>query len=206
MSEPERSVASTTIVSEARPAIVRLRAGKHQRNGLNPGGISEIAACVATIARYSPRLLGGYGTSAPLASTRERRATDFERARVRGGVDAERHPADHEHARRREPATEPAGDLEPVLTGPPRAHDRDRRRVGVAQRGEARRVARHVQHRRRVGGVREPRRVGVVVAADGVQPGGGDALARGVGVEASRERARARRGAPRRARRADRRR
>ena len=59
MSEPERSVASTTIVSDARPAIVRLRAGKHQRNGLKPGGISEIAACVRTSARCRLRLLAG---------------------------------------------------------------------------------------------------------------------------------------------------
>ena len=59
MSEPERSVASTTIVIEARPAIVRLRAGKHQRNGLKPGGISETAAWLRTSSRCRARLLAG---------------------------------------------------------------------------------------------------------------------------------------------------
>ena len=41
VSEPERSVASTTTVSAARPAISRLRATKHQRYAVKPGGSSE---------------------------------------------------------------------------------------------------------------------------------------------------------------------
>ena len=41
VSEPDRSAASTTTVSAASAAIRRLRATKHQRNAVNPGGSSE---------------------------------------------------------------------------------------------------------------------------------------------------------------------
>ena len=61
ISDPDRSAASTTIVSEHSPAMMRLRAGKHQRCATLPGGISDITACVATSSRYRRRLLGGYG-------------------------------------------------------------------------------------------------------------------------------------------------
>ena len=41
VSEPDRSAASTTTVSAASAAMIRLRATKHQRNAANPGGSSE---------------------------------------------------------------------------------------------------------------------------------------------------------------------
>ena len=44
MSEPERVAASTTTVSVERAAMMRLRAGKHQRWPPKPGGISETTA------------------------------------------------------------------------------------------------------------------------------------------------------------------
>ena len=41
VSEPERSAASTTTVSAASPAMIRLRATKFQRKAANPGGSSD---------------------------------------------------------------------------------------------------------------------------------------------------------------------
>ena len=61
--------------------------------------------------------------------------------------------------RRRQPAPERAGDLEPVGRRPPRADDRHRV-LGLQRR----RIAEDVQHRRRVGEVAQPLGVGVAAA------------------------------------------
>jgi hypothetical protein len=59
VSEPERSVASTTTVRAARPAISRLRATKHQRKAVKPGGSSETTQPRATSCAWSRRCEAG---------------------------------------------------------------------------------------------------------------------------------------------------
>ena len=93
MSAPERSAASTTTVIAASAAMIRLRAGKHQRHGGVPGGSSETTAPArhpaverALCRRVGP--LGGPGEHG------HRRPAGVQRARVGGGVDPERHAAD----------------------------------------------------------------------------------------------------------------
>ena len=59
ISEPERAAASTTTVIPASAAITRLRAGKLQRQGVEPGGSSEMTAPVSAIRRQSERWAAG---------------------------------------------------------------------------------------------------------------------------------------------------
>ena len=59
MSEPERRAASTTIVMCASAAMIRLRAGKHQRIATNPGGSSPTTQPRSAISRCRRALLGG---------------------------------------------------------------------------------------------------------------------------------------------------
>jgi hypothetical protein len=68
--EPERSVASTTMVIALMAAMIRLRAGKCQRAGRAPNAASEMAAPPSRrIVACRLRALGGYATSAPPART-----------------------------------------------------------------------------------------------------------------------------------------
>ncbi len=69
VSEPERSVASTTTTTCASAAINRLRATNAQRWMPKPGGSSDTTAPAARTAECSWRLEAGYGRSAPPAST-----------------------------------------------------------------------------------------------------------------------------------------
>ena len=59
ISEPERVAASTTTVIPVSAAMIRLRAGKVQRQGVAPGGSSEIARPSSQIRRQRERWLEG---------------------------------------------------------------------------------------------------------------------------------------------------
>ena len=59
MSEPERRAASTTIVMCASAAMIRLRAGKHQRSATNPGGSSPTTQPRSPMSSCRRALLGG---------------------------------------------------------------------------------------------------------------------------------------------------
>ena len=67
--DPDFVAASTTIVIVESAAMMRLRAGKHHRCAVKPGGISDTTAPAAISRRWSPRIRAGYGVSAPPAST-----------------------------------------------------------------------------------------------------------------------------------------
>ena len=69
ISDPDFVAASTTIVIVESAAMIRLRAGKHQRCAVNPGGISDTTAPAAISRACSPRIRAGYAVSAPPAST-----------------------------------------------------------------------------------------------------------------------------------------
>ena len=183
MSDPERSVASTTIVSDARPAIVRLRAGKHQRKGLKPGGISghdRLRAHERPVQRALARWIRDVGTTCEHAHGGP---SNLKRPGVRRRVDAERHAADDRHPRGRESAAQAAGHLQAIRPGAARPDDGHRRQALPAQLGQPSRIAGDVQHRRRVRCLRETTRVRGVVLADGDESGGGDLIARGRRVE-----------------------
>ena len=125
-------------------------------HGPKPGGISDTTAPRSTTCAYSWRLLGGYGTSAPLPDGDDGSA-GLQRAGVRRGVDAEREARDHRHAGGGEAAAERAGDLEPVRGRAAGADDRHRVLLIRQPPGD-------VQHRGRVGELAQPLRVGVVAA------------------------------------------
>ena len=152
VSDPERSVASTTTVAAASPAMRRLRATKHQRYGVKPGGSSETTAprsdqlAVQAAARGRVRDVGAAREHGD-GPRRPRRLGGRERADVRGGVDAEREAGDHGDARGGERAPEPAGDLDAVRRPAARADDGDAV-AGGGQRGDG---PGDVEHRRRVG-------------------------------------------------------
>ena len=59
ISEPERSAASTTTVIPASAAMIRLRAGKVQRQAPVPGGSSERTRPRSQIRRQSERCAAG---------------------------------------------------------------------------------------------------------------------------------------------------
>ena len=59
ISEPERAAASTTTVIPASAAMIRLRAGKVQRQGAAPGGNSEMTRPCSQICRQSERCAAG---------------------------------------------------------------------------------------------------------------------------------------------------
>ena len=59
ISEPDRRAASTTIVMCASAAMMRLRAGKHQRSAANPGGSSPTTQPRSAIRPCRRALLGG---------------------------------------------------------------------------------------------------------------------------------------------------
>ena len=153
ISEPERSAASTTIVALASPAMIRLRAGKHQR-------VRHEARAASPRRRRRVRR-SGRGARACSAGRRRRRrrraprpsARRPQRAGVRRAVDAERH-ARSPRSRRPRPARAPA-------SARPRGRRRDARRVPTTRGGRARPrsaprapsrrdPAGHEQHRRRV--------------------------------------------------------
>ena len=69
ISDPDRVAASTTIVTVASAAMIRLRAGKHQRWPVNPGGISDTTAPASISRACRLRIRAGYAVSAPPAST-----------------------------------------------------------------------------------------------------------------------------------------
>ncbi len=158
MSEPERAAASTTIVSVESAAMMRLRAGKHQRWPPKPGGISETTAPRSIRLRWRWRMRAGYAVSAPPARTATGGARawrpSLERAEVRGGVDPERHAGDDGHAGAGQRAAERARDLEAVGRRAAGADDRDR--LAGRERGG------------RAGDVEDRRRVGELAQALGV--------------------------------------
>ncbi len=59
INEPERSAASTTTVIPASAAMIRLRAGKVQRQALAPGGSSERTSPLSPIRFQSDRWAAG---------------------------------------------------------------------------------------------------------------------------------------------------
>ena len=135
-------------------AIVRLRAGKHQRCGAKPGGSSESTQCRAASSRCSARLLAGEARSAPPASTATVGAAGLERPGVGGAVDAEGHAADDGDAGRRQARgrarARPRG--RPRRRGgcrrpPPRGR---RRRRSADERGQTAGIAGDVQDGGRV--------------------------------------------------------
>ena len=102
MSEPERVAASTTIVSVESAAMMRLRAGKHQRWPPKPGGISETTAPCLDEPGVQVAHAGGVRGLGAAGEDRDGRAAGprLQRAEMGGRVDAQR------HARRR-PARRP---------------------------------------------------------------------------------------------------
>ena len=116
----------------ASAAMIRLRAGKapapraRARRQLGDDRAASRASCADAARACSP----GTATSAPPAEHGDRRPAGLERARVGGGVDAQRHPADDRDARGREPAAE--------RRAPPRARTADARRAPtIATAGRA---------------------------------------------------------------------
>ena len=69
MSDPERVAASTTMVRVESAAMMRLRAGKHQRWPPKPGGISDTTAPCSIRRACRWRMRAGYAVSAPPART-----------------------------------------------------------------------------------------------------------------------------------------
>ncbi len=157
ISEPDRTPASTTTTTSARPAISRLRAGKVQRRARIPGGNSETTAPRGddAVVQRPPRR--GIGAVGPGAEDGDRAAVGLERAGVGGGVDPERQPGDHRDPGGRQPAPERAGDLEPVGRSAAGADDRHAR--SLEQRLQAEAIAGRVQDGGLVG-QRLERRVG----------------------------------------------
>ena len=127
ISDPDRSPPSTTTVSDASPAMIRLRTGKHHRRGANPGGSSDTTPPGLRQALVQPTLARGVRDVDPAPQHRDRRPARVERPLVHGGVDAERHPADDRHPSRPEPPPERPSHLAPVLRAPPGPDDRHRR-------------------------------------------------------------------------------
>jgi hypothetical protein len=107
---------------------------------------------------------------------------------VGGAVDAERHAAHHGDPGSRQPASERAGHLESVGRGPPRPHHRHRPRakveVGARERLEPSDAAGDEEHGGSVLEVAQARRIGAVVAADGLEARPLDRLAQRVHVQA----------------------
>ena len=167
ISEPERSAASTTIVSDARPGDRAVARGKAPAKRPEARRHLGDRACAAHERAVQAALAGGIGDVGAAGEHGDRRAADLERARVRGGVDAQRHAADDRDAGGRQPAAEAARHLEAVGAGAARADDRDGRRV-VRPRAPSStpRIAGDVQDRRRVVGLEQARRIALVVAAD----------------------------------------
>ena len=106
--------------------MIRLRATKHQRNAVKPGGSSETTQPRAATRSYSAPPRRGYGDVGPAGEDRDGRRADVrvERADVRGRVDAERHAGDDGHPGGGEPAPERARDLDAVRRAAARADDR----------------------------------------------------------------------------------
>ena len=90
-------------------AMIRLRATKHQRYALAPGGISETTAPRAATAACSRCPRAGYGDVGARGEHADRPARRFERAGVGGRVDPEREARDDRHARRRQAAADARG-------------------------------------------------------------------------------------------------
>ena len=174
--DPDFVAASTTIVIVESAAMMRLRAGKHQRWAVKPGGISDTTAPAAISRAWSPRIRAGYAVSAPPAST----ATGARRRRRRRGAVGDRRRRGHASSAPAcaaesipsampdttgspadgETTAERARDLEPVRRGPARADDRDG--LAARQRGE------------RPGDVEDGRRVGQLAQALRVARAGSD--------------------------------
>ena len=91
--EPEPSVPSTTTVIRASAAMIRLRAGKLQRNGRIPGGISDTTRPLVSMLLVQASLAGRVGDVRPARHHRDRRARRPASAPcVRGGVGPEAIP------------------------------------------------------------------------------------------------------------------
>ena len=151
ISEPERSVASTTTVSAGEPGdepVAREEAPAVRREarrqlGDHAAARRRSAACRRALARRV-RHVGAAGEH----GDRRRRSPAARSApsRVGGRVDAQRHAGDDGQPAAARPRPSDAGDLEPVGRAAARADDRD-----AARAPRARRVAGDVQHGRRVG-------------------------------------------------------
>ena len=85
-------------------------------------------------AAVKPALAGRIGAVGSAAEHGEGRTARVEGARMGGGVDAERHPADDGDARRGQVPTKRVRDLEPVVGRPAGSDDADRR--ALDQRAE----------------------------------------------------------------------
>ena len=158
VSEPERSVASTTTVAAASPAMIRLRATKHQRYGVKPGGSSETTAprsdelAVQAPARRRVRDVGAAGEH----GDRPRPAPCADSAPTWAAESTpEREAGDHRHAGRGQPAPEPARDLD-ARTASRAARRRWRRPSSSAV--SAATDPGDVEHRRRIGELAQRRR------------------------------------------------
>ena len=104
ISEPEPVALRPRPSSRQRPAMIRLRAGKRQRNGRLPGGISETTSPSAAMRRCRCALRAGTRRRRRRGITATVRPRRLERPLVGGRVDPERHPADDRHAARRQVA------------------------------------------------------------------------------------------------------
>ena len=181
ISDPDRVAASTTTVIVESAAMMRLRAGKHQRWPVKPGGISDTTAPASISRACSPRIRAGYGRLRAAGQHGDGRADGASTtgvagsaapsgiaasARVRRRIDPERHAGDDRQPRGGETAAERARDLEPVRRGPARADDRDRLAAGSAASDPATWSTAGGS-----GSSRRPIRVGRLAAADGGQAG-----------------------------------
>ena len=163
ISAPERSRASTTTVARASPAMIRFRAGKRHGAGSTPGSYSDTTSPPA--ATIAPRELGVRRRVVAVdaaAEHRDGRPARRERAAVRLAVDAARQAADDDGAGGRGLASR--GAARPTRPYPEQARAPtigDGRTVEELER----RVAPHPETARRVGDLREQRRVAAVPAA-----------------------------------------
>ena len=153
--------------------MIRLRAGKLQRNGGVPGGSSETTRPFSRMCSCRRRWRRGYGDVGTARQHRESRPSPLEAAAVGGGVDAQRKPAHHRHARRSEAPAEGAGHLGAVGARVACADDGHRRLA--AQELEGLMAPRREQGRGRVVEVAQP--TWILGRRDGRAPGPGLAQA-----------------------------
>ena len=157
ISAPLRSLASTTTVACARPATIRLRAGKRHGAGSTPGGYSETTRPARADPAGELRMRRRIVAVDAAAENGDRGAAGFERAAMRLAVDAARHPADDDEPRGGQLAAERARDVRAVRRAGSGADDRDRRPVQQLDRAR-RRAGRGRAAGRRSSGARRGRR------------------------------------------------
>ena len=146
--------------------MIRLRATKHQRCALAPGGISEMTAPRAATAACRRQPRAGYGMCALAASTPIVRPGPSSAPACAAESIPMREAGDHGDLGGRQATAHRAATSSPYVEARRAPDDADAFRVR-----EHARVTQDVQHGRRVGEVAQPLRVLVLAPAHGREPG-----------------------------------